>query len=97
MCILVWCIVGASFFLQVHNLTTQPQEVQVFVQEAHGFVFAGSKQQMVNIVPRTLQTITWTLVAHASGQLQLPTVRVSCTKLGCSTTTQGGPIHVMPY
>lgn len=89
--------VGASCFLQVHNLTTQPQEVQVLVQEAHGFVFAGSKQQVVNIVPCTLQTITWTLVAHASGQLQLPTVRVSCTKLGCSTVTQGGPIHVMPY
>lgn len=83
--------------LQVHNPTTQPQEVQLTVQEAQGFVFAGSKQQVVNVVPRTTHNITWTLVAHASGQLQLPTVRVGCSKLSCSTVTQGGTIHVMPY
>jgi hypothetical protein len=81
----------------VHNLSAQPQEVQVSVQEAQGFVFAGSKQQSVNVVPRTIHTITWTLVAHASGQLQLPAVRVTCTKLNCSTLTQGASIHVMPY
>lgn len=85
------------YFLQVHNPTTQPQEVQLTVQEAQGFVFAGSKQQVVNVVPRTTHNIAWTLVAHASGQLQLPTVRVSCSKLNCSTVTQGGAIHVMPY
>jgi hypothetical protein len=83
--------------LQVHNLTTQPQEVQVSVQEAQGFVFAGSKQQVVDVVPRTLHTITWTLVAHASGQLQLPAVRVTCSKLSCSTVTYPIAIHVMPY
>lgn len=67
------------------------------MQETQGFVFAGSKQQVVNVVPRTIHNITWTLVAHASGQLQLPAVRVVCTKLNCSIVTQGGPIHVMPY
>lgn len=87
----------APLALQVHNLTTQPQEVHVSVQEAQGFVFAGSKQQVVSVVPRTIHTITWTLVAHASGQLQLPAVRVTCSRLSCSTVTQGGAIHVMPY
>lgn len=67
------------------------------VQEAQGFVFAGSKQQVAVVVPRTIHTITWTLVAHASGQLQLPAVRVACSKLGCATVTQGAVIHVMPY
>lgn len=97
-CCLSCCVCCFSAaWVQVHNLTTQPQEVQVLVQDAQGFVFAGSKQQMINVVPRTIHNITWTLVAHASGQMQLPSVRVGCTKLGCTTVTQGGLIHVMPY
>jgi hypothetical protein len=95
MCLLLCLSLFAS--VQVHNLTTQPQEVAVSVQEAHGFVFAGSKQQVVAVVPRTIHTLTWTLVAQASGQLQLPAVRVSCSKLNCSTLTHGGSINVMPY
>lgn len=83
--------------VQLHNLTSQPQEVQLSVQEAQGFVFAGSKQQVVNVLPRTTHDVSWTLVAHASGQLQLPVVRVTSSKLGCGVNTQGAPIHVMPY
>lgn len=78
-------------------MTAQPQEVQLSVNEAPGFVFSGSKQQVLSVPPRGTHNIAWTLVAHASGQLQLPAVRVACSRLSCSTVTQGSHIHVMAF
>jgi hypothetical protein len=78
-------------------MTSQAQEVQLSVHEAQGFVFSGAKQQVLSLAARSTQNIAWTLVAHASGQLQLPAVRVSCPRLCCSAVTQGCDIHVMAF
>lgn len=82
---------------QLHNMTATPQELQLSVQEAPGFVFSGSKQQALTLAPRSMHSVAWTLVAHAAGQLQLPAVHVWCARLCCSTVTQALPIHVMAY
>jgi hypothetical protein len=37
------------------------------------------------------------LVAHAAGELPLPSVRVAAPKLGASVVTQSSLIHVLPF
>jgi hypothetical protein len=81
----------------MRNLTSKPQELLVAVQEAPSFVFSGSKQQAVTLMPKDSSSITWTLVAHASGQLPLPAVRVSSGRFSCHVVTQSAHVHVMPF
>lgn len=67
------------------------------VQEAQSFVFAGNKHQVLTILPNDKQSLTWTLVAHGSGQLPLPAVRVASARFSCHVVTQSTHIHVMPF
>jgi len=83
--------------LQLHNLTSQPQEVQVSVTEAHSVVYSGDKQQMVTCLPRDTHSITWTLVAHAPGQVPLPVVKVSSARFNAQTVTQNCSIKSCPF
>ncbi len=41
--------------------------------------------------------VAWSLVAHSSGHLALPAVRVSAPRYGCSVALQGGRVHVVPF
>lgn len=90
-------LMSAVMLLQMNNFTPQPQEVQVAVQETQGFIFSGDKQQTMTLMPRDATKVQWLLVAHVSGQLPLPTVKVSAVRLNCSTVTQSSNIHVMPF
>eukprot|EP00879_Flechtneria_rotunda_P002505 GHRR01002703.1.p1 GENE.GHRR01002703.1~~GHRR01002703.1.p1 ORF type:complete len:1063 (+),score=495.97 GHRR01002703.1:1057-4245(+) len=89
--------IAFSFTLQMHNLTTQPQEVLVSVQDAQGFVFSGNKQQTLTLLAKDTTSCSWTMVAHVSGQLPLPAVRVSSAKLSCQLVTQQSYIQVVPF
>jgi hypothetical protein len=83
--------------LQMRNLTSKPQELLVSLQDAPSFVFSGSKQQSVTLMPQDSSSISWTLVAHTSGQLPLPAVRVSSARFSCHVMTQSANVHVMPF
>lgn len=91
--------VGVAFplSLQLHNQSQQPHEVQLTLQEAPGFVYSGDRRTAITLAPRSSHTAAWTLVAHASGQLTLPCVHVSCARLCCSVLTHGATMHVMPF
>lgn len=67
------------------------------VQEAPGFVFAGDKAQTLALPPRGEARAAWSLVAHASGELALPSVRVAAPRLGAAVVTQAPLVHVMPF
>lgn len=67
------------------------------VQEMQGFLFSGDKQRSLALGPRDSDSVSWTLVAHASGQLPLPAVHVSSARLACQLLTQSCSIQVMPF
>lgn len=79
------------------NMTQQPQDIAISVQEAQGFVFTGEKQQNITVMPRDSSSLTWTLVAYASGQIPLPSVRVSSLRFSCHVVTQQAHVHVLPF
>ena len=67
------------------------------MQEGQGFVFSGDKAQSVALPARGEARVVWHLVAHAGGELPLPSVRVAAPRLGASVVTQSSLIHVMPF
>ncbi|WIA11906.1 hypothetical protein OEZ85_011990 [Tetradesmus obliquus] len=89
--------IAFPFTVQLRNLTSKPQELLVSVQEAPSFVFSGSKQQAVTLMPKDSSSLSWTLVAHVSGQLPLPAVRVSSVRFSSQVVTQSAHVHVMPF
>jgi hypothetical protein len=90
---------GIAFPLQLRlsNATGAAADVSLVVQDAPGFVFSGDKAQTLLVPPRGESRVVWHLVAHATGELPLPSVRVSAPRLGASVLTQGAMVQVMPF
>lgn len=86
-----------SLTLQIKNLSSAPQEVTLSVADAQGLLFQGQRQGSASVPPQDTSSISWSLVAHLQGHLQLPVVRVSAPRYGCSVVLQGGRVHVMPF
>lgn len=83
--------------LQIKNLSSSPQEVTLNVADAQGLLFHGQRQGSASVPPQDTSSLSWGLVAHLQGHLQLPVVRVSAPRYGCSVVLQGGRVHVMPF
>eukprot|EP00775_Hariotina_reticulata_P005239 gene5239-5474_t len=89
--------VAFPYTLQLHNMTAQPQEVLLSVQEAQSVVYSGDKQQTVTCLPRDTHSITWTLVAHAPGQVPLPVIKVASVRFHAQAVTQNCSVQVLPF
>jgi len=83
--------------LQLRNTTAQLQELLVVVAESQGFVYSGDKQQALSIAPRETSTVKWMLVAHATGLLPCPAVKVTASRLLCQVVTQSSYVSVLPF
>jgi hypothetical protein len=51
----------------------------------------------VTLPPGKTTAVSWLLVAHAAGQMQLPAVRLAAAKHAATLTTQAGHINVLPF
>jgi hypothetical protein len=71
--------------------------VALTVQDARGFVFSGDKAQTLALPPRGEARVAWQLVAHAAGELPLPSVRVAAPRAGAQVVTQSSLVHVLPF
>lgn len=69
-----------SFHVRVHNLTNLLQEIKYSLRDSQSFVFSGSHNDGVSILPKTEHIISYKLVALASGPQQLPRLTITSVR-----------------
>lgn len=72
----------ASLQLLLHNTAPTAQEVAVAVGDPHGFLLAGPKSTVVQLLPHSNSSVTWQVVPYHLGHLHLPEITASAAQLG---------------
>ena len=92
-----WARAGEPFEVHVcvSNATPQMRECEVVVTDAAGVLFSGERKGTLAVLPRSHKTTTYTLVATATGEVELPVVAVSCKALNAEAR-HSRRLHVLP-
>lgn len=91
-------IAGTPFpyHLNVSNSTSLPEDLQLWVHDADGCLYAGESKSKTVVLPYQSEDLTLEVLPMRAGMVKLPNVKITSPRMNCWVDVEGSELFVMP-